>query len=241
MENEKKNLIDKGLCLRSEEINEVMGIVPYRIFRVGTFMIICIVVLLSLIGYTLQFPSYIDVSFIVFGKKTPIGIVSKDAGTVMFRYNHPHEIEPGDTIATIVKDGKETHYISPISGIVENNFLYETGDNIVNGDTLVRIISHKLPNYKLILKIPLNMKSEITSGMRIKFSTEGVMSDKAVGYIKKVSMIPDEANCYNAIVELSINDLQNLPTSGKGKLYYKTENIFEKILTTKHTRSSHKP
>lgn len=233
MENEKKNLIDKGLCLRSEEINEVMGKVPYRIFRVGTFMIICIVAILLLIGYTLQIPSYIDVSFIVSGKKIPIGIISKEAGTVMFRYNHPHEIEAGDTIATIVKDGKETHYISPISGIVENNFLYATGDNIANGDTLVRIISHKQPNYKLILKIPLNMKSEIKSGMRIKFSTEGAMLDKAVGYIKKVSMIPDEANCYNAIVEMPINDVKNLPASGKVKAQYKTENVFEKIIATK--------
>lgn len=32
--------------------------------------------------------------------------------------------------------------------------------------------------------------------------------------------------------------MQDFPTSGKGKLYYKTENVFEKILTKKHASLS---
>lgn len=35
MEEEKKISIDKGLSLRSEEVNEVMGNIPRRVFRVG--------------------------------------------------------------------------------------------------------------------------------------------------------------------------------------------------------------
>ena len=31
------------------------------------------------------------------------------------------------------------------------------------------------------------------------------MTENAVGYIKKISVIPDEANCYNAVVEMPIN------------------------------------
>ena len=54
MEEEKKIFIDKGLSLRSEEVNEVMGNVPHRVFRIGTFIFICIVALLVAIGYTLQ-------------------------------------------------------------------------------------------------------------------------------------------------------------------------------------------
>ena len=65
MEEEKKIFIDKGLSLRSEEVNEVMGNVPHRVFRVGTFLIICIVALLVVIGYMLQVPSYIEVPYIV--------------------------------------------------------------------------------------------------------------------------------------------------------------------------------
>ncbi len=233
MENEKKNLIDKGLCLRSEEINEVMGKVPYRIFRVGTFMIICIAFILSLIGYTLQIPSYIDVSYIVSGNTSPTGIVSKDAGTVMFRYDQPYNIEAGDTIATIVKDNGSVYYISPISGTVESNFLYATGDHIASGDTLARIVSHVPPKYKLILKIPLNMRSKVKSGTLVKFTPEGIVADNIMGHVKKISTIPDEANCYDAIVEVPINVMQTLPTSGKAKLHYKTESVFKKILTRK--------
>ena len=233
MEGEKKNIIDKGLSLRSEEVNEVMGKVPHRIFRVGTFIIICIVALLATIGYMLQIPSYMEVPYIVSGYKPSIGIVSKNAGIVMFRYDQPHDIEAGDTITTVVKGDESVCYISPISGIVESNFLYATGDNITSGDTLARIISHESPNYKLILKIPLNMKPEIKNGMRIKITTEGVTLDNAVGYIKKVSMIPDEANCYNAIVEMPVSIIQNIPASGKAKIQYKTENVFKKILATR--------
>ena len=238
MEEEKNFFIDKGLSLRSEEVNEVMGTVPHRIFRVGTFIIICIIILLAAVGYILQVPSYIEVPYIVFGNTPAIGIISKNAGIIMFRYNQPHDIEVGDTIASITKDNKSFYYISPTNGIIESNFLYVTGDNISSGDTLARIISHESPNYKLILKIPLNIKSEIKSGLRVKFTVEGATTENVVGYIKKISVIPDESNCYNAIVEMPISIMQNLPTSGKAKIHYRTENIFKKILATKKVSRS---
>lgn len=113
--------------------------------------------------------------------------------------------------------------------IVENNFLYTTGDNIVRGDTLARVISCELPNYRLILKISRDIKSEIICGMKIKIITKETMTENAVGYIKKVSVIPDEANCYNAVVEMPINIIQNLPRFGKARVLYKQENVFTKI------------
>lgn len=229
MEEEKKISIDKGLSLRSEEVNEVMGNVPHRVFRVGTFIFIFIVALLVAIGYTLQVPSYIEVPYIVSGNTSAIGIVSKNAGIVTFRYNQPHNIKEGDTIATILKDNEKVYYISPISGMIESNFLYTTGDNIASGDTLARVISRELPNYRLILKISRNIKSEIKSGMKIKITTEGTTIENAVGYIKKVSVIPDGTNCYNAIVEMPISIIQNLPKFGKVRILYKQENVFTKI------------
>lgn len=66
MEEEKNIFIDKGLSLRSEEVNEVMGNVPHRVFRIGTFIFICIVALLVAIGYTLQVPNYIEVPYILY-------------------------------------------------------------------------------------------------------------------------------------------------------------------------------
>lgn len=42
-------------------------------------------------------------------------------------------------------------------------------------------------------------------------------------------MIPDEANCYNAVVEMPINIIQNLPRFGKARVLYKQENVFTKI------------
>ena len=126
-----------------------MGNVPHRVFRIGTFIFICIVALLVAIGYTLQVPNYIEVPYIVSGNTSAIGIVSKNAGIVMFRYNQPHNINEGDTIATVINGNDSVYSISPIRGIVENNFLYTTGDNIVRGDTLARVISCELPNYRL--------------------------------------------------------------------------------------------
>ena len=164
-----------------------MGNVPHRVFRIGTFIFICIVALLVAIGYTLQVPNYIEVPYIVSGNTSAIGIVSKNAGIVMF------------------------------------------SDNIVRGDTLARVISCELPNYRLILKISRNIKSEIICGMKIKIITKETMTENAVGYIKKVSVIPDEANCYNAVVEMPINIIQNLPRFGKARVLYKQENVFTKI------------
>lgn len=233
MEEEKKIFIDKGLSLRSEEVNEVMDNVPHRVFRVGTFLIICIVALLVVIGYMLQVPSYIEVPYIVSGNASALGIVSKNAGTVMFRYNQLHTIKEGDTIATVMKDNERVYYISPISGMVESNFLYTTGDNITSGDTLARVISRELPNYRLILKVSRNIKSEIKSGMKIKITTEETTKENATGYIKKVSVIPDEANCYNAIVEMPISIVQNIPSSGKVRVLYQKENVFMKIFGQK--------
>lgn len=240
MEAEKKSLTNQGLPLHCEEVNEVMGRIPHHIFRAGTIIIICIVVLLAATGYMLQVPSYIEVPYIVFRNIPSVGIVSKSAGMVMFRYNRPHHVEVGDTVATIMKGDEDVCYISPMRGIVESNFLYTTGDYIASGDTLARIISRNFSGYKLMLKIPLNMKSTVKSGMRVKFTTEGVTAENALGYIKKVSMIPDGSNCYNAIVEMPTSIIQKLPASGKAKLCYKTENVFEKILTTKQV-SPHPP
>lgn len=231
MEEEKKMLIDKGLSLRSEEVNEIMGKVPHRVFRVGTVTISCIVALLVAIGYLLQVPGYMEVSYVVSGNTLPVGIASKDAGIVMFRYDQPHPVETGDTVATIMKGNERVYSVSPISGMIENNFLYTTGDYIASGDTLARVIPNASPRHKLILKIPLNMKSKVKNGMRIKFATEGETAENAVGYIKKVSVIPDGTNCYHAIVEMPASSIQHLPASGKAKLQYKTESVFEKILT----------
>lgn len=229
MEEEKKISIDKGLSLRSEEVNEVMGNIPRRVFRVGTFTIICIVALLAVIGYMLQIPSYIEVPYIVSGNTLSVGIVSKSDGVVIFRYNQPHNIEMGDTIATIMKRNESVYCVSPIKGMVESNFLYTTGDNIVNGDTLARVISHENPNCKVILKLSHNIKPEIKCGMKIKINSEQTTPECAVGYIKKVSVIPDGTNCYNAIVEMPISIIQNLPKFGKVRILYKQENVFTKI------------
>ena len=226
---ERKNIIDKGLSLRSEEVNEIMGEVPRRIFRVGTAILICIVIILGAIGYILQVPSYVEVPYIISGKTPSVCIISKNVGTIIFKYDQPHDIKKGDTIVTITRDSEVVYYTSPISGIVENNFIYATGDNVTNGDTLARIIPHELPKYRLILKIPSNIKPEIKTGMRIKLA----MENNAVGYVKKIAMIPDESNCFNALVEIPISVLRILPTSGKAKIQYKTENLFKKILTTK--------
>lgn len=233
MEEEKKILIDKGLSLRSEEVNEVMGKVPHRIFRVGTYIIICIVAILAVMGYLLQVPTYMEVPYIVSGNRPSVGIVSKNAGIVMFRYDRPQEVKEGDTIAAIMNDGEHFYYISPTSGIIENNFLYTTGDNITGGETLARIMPHEHPNYKIVLSIPLNIKPRISRGMSIKFSTNGSTTYDAVGYINKLSVIPDETGYFNATVEMPDSMIQKLPTSGKAKLHYKTENIFEKVLATK--------
>ena len=233
MEEEKKIFIDNGLSLRSEEVNEVMGNVPHSVFRAGTFIIICIVALLVVISYMLQVPSYIEVPYIVSGNTSAIGIVSKDAGTVIFKYNQPHDIKVGDTIATIKKDDDSVFYFTQINGMVESNFLYTTGDNIAIGDTLARVISREIPNYKVILKLSRNIKLVIKSGMKIKINSEQTMTEDIVGYIKKVSVIPDEANSYDAIVELPISIIQDLPRFGKVRILYKTENVFMKIFTQK--------
>ena len=181
----------------------------------------------------LQVPSYIEVPYIVSGNTSAIGIVSKDAGTVIFKYNQPHDIKVGDTIATIKKDDDSVFYFSQINGMVESNFLYTTGDNIAIGDTLARVISREIPNYKVILKLSRNIKLVIKSGMKIKINSEQTMTEDIVGYIKKVSVIPDEANSYDAIVELPISIIQDLPRFGKVRILYKTENVFMKIFTQK--------
>ena len=77
------------------------------------------------------------------------------------------------------------------------------------------------------------MRSKVENGMKIRITPERTTVDNAVGYIKRISMIPDGSNCYNAIVEMPIDIIQNIPTAGEAKLYYKTENVFKKILTTR--------
>ncbi len=235
MEDKKKDLIDKGLSLRSEEVNEVMGKVPHRLFGVGTAVIICTVVFLAVTGCLLQVPSYMEVPYVVSGNTPPIGIVSANAGTVTFRYDRPQEIKAGDTVATVVTKDNECFYCtSPISGIVESDFLYVTGDNIAKGDTLARVVSRGLHNYKLILKIPQDMRPKVGRGMKIKFTAEGTTAGNAVGHIGKVAVIPDNSNSYDALVEIPASIIQHLPRKGKAKLQYRTEHVIGKILSGKN-------
>lgn len=231
---DRKN-IDKGLSLRSEEVNEIMGEVPRRIFTVGIIILSCIVVILVAVAYILQVPSYLEVSYIISGKTQSVGLISKDAGTIMFKYDQPHDIKEGDTIVTVMRyQGQEvTYYTSPISGIAENNFIYVTGDNVTNGDTLARIIPRELSRYRLILKIPSNIKPEIKTGMKITLTMKETTVDNIVVYVKKIALIPDESNCFNVLVEVPMSILRALPTSGKAKIQYKTENLFKQILTPK--------
>lgn len=229
---DRKN-IDKGLSLRSEEVNEIMGEIPHRIFRVGIIILSCIVAILVAVAYILQIPSFIEVPYIISGKTPSVGIISKNDGTIMFKYDQPHDIREGDTIVSITRDREVVYYTSPINGIVENNFIYATGDNVANGNTLARIIPRETSRCRLILKLPSNIKPEIKKGTRITLTMEETTVNNIVGYVKKIAMIPDETNCYNALVEIPVNVLRVLPNSGKAKVHYKTENLFKKILTIK--------
>jgi hypothetical protein len=233
MENEKTEFVDNGLYLHSEVVNDVMGNVPHGVFRVGTIIATCILVLLCIIGYAVQVPSYIEVPYTIFSNRIVVGIMSNNSGIVKFKYEQAYHVEEGDTIAIVIDRNRSIYYSTPTSGIMERNLAYAQGDYVSNGDTLARIALCERPQYKLILKIPSFIRPKVKNGTIIKIPTDGMNTYNSIGYIKQISAICDEANFYDATVEVPNCIIQNIPIAGTAKLQYKTECIFKIIFRGK--------
>lgn len=221
------DITDKGLSIRSEEVQEMMGEIPHWIMRRGMFLLSFIVVLLSIGSYFFRFPSYVELNYVVKDGTLSVNIIATSDGVVRYIQSETSAVDVGDTIAVVDGQGINTYYVSPTKGLFENNFLYSSGEQIQKGDTLSRILASCTHEQKVLLYIPRDLIPKVTIGMEVKLY--GSSTDFVKGNIFDIARIPDNLGNYLTRLKISTSS-ENLLSSGKAKLMIDNKRLIEFFL-----------
>ncbi len=228
--NEKKQqtVMYKGLSVRSEEVQEVMGEVPHWILRRGMMLPAVVVLLLAAGCYCFRYPSYAELEYVLKDGPRPVSIIAGHDGIVRYVRKTPGNVRKGDTIAVLTEGDTSTCFLSPANGMSENNLLYSSGERISKGDTLGRILVSRARKPEVLLHIPRNQVSRITDGMEVRLYGGG--TDYVKGRIVQTARIPDAAGIFLARVETEKSP-ENLAPTGKAKIRVDNKRLIEKFLT----------
>ena len=214
----------KGLSVRSEEVQEVMGEIPHWILSRGMMLLAIVLLLLAAGCYFFRFPTYAELEYVLEDGSQTVSIVAGHDGTVRYVGKTAGSVRKGDTVAVLTGGKTTTCYLSPANGFSENNLLYSSGERISEGDTLGRILVSHAQAPKVLLRVPGNMVSGIDVGMEVRLYGNG--TDFIKGHIVRIARIPEDTGIFLAKVETEESP-GNLPTTGKAKIMVENKRLIE--------------
>lgn len=238
-----EELEDKGLSLRSEEVQEVMGKMPHWILRWGLVIMGMIVIFIGLACYFFRMPEKLVVDVQITGNVLPLKVRAESNGciTSLLVCDREH-VSSKDTLAIVSNGRKETFVlISGMSGII--HFVKPLLPNMeVNEDEILFCIfpddtdathcfGHVVQEDACKLKVDKTVNIILAKYDEKEYgSLEGVIS--------KVSDVPDREG--NFFIEIDLrnglvtNTNKIIPMSevlyGKAEIMIENKRILEKII-----------
>lgn len=232
MEEEKKSPIDKGLSLRSEEVNEVMGAIPPWIARWGMVLMALILLGVGIGAYTFTVPEYLEVPYIVKGSATPIAQLSPSGGILRNLADEQARLHEGQPVATLRTQGRDTLVKANATGSFNRNLLYPAGTRVTAGDTIGWVTPPQKMAQTILLKIPASGLDKIHIGSVVHLMW---IDGKAfsIGQIQAVAAVPT-GNVFLAAVRLQEDSASQppaigLPPTGRAKIVISEQRLIDKL------------
>lgn len=231
MEEKDGIIMDKGLSMRSEEVNEIMGDVPHWLTRWGMVCMLVILLGFGIGAYTFTVPEYVEVPFIIKGGSRPIANVSVADGKLVSLIADSGSVEQSQQIALFQTPHGDIPLSSPVSGLFRRNLLYHIGENIEKGDTIGWTLPWQAGKIFVLLLIPEDKASKVSKGQvvllmkadgkdfvraKVKGMATVVVGEIMIGVVEAEEALP--------------RALMALQGEGRAKILVSKKRLIDKIL-----------
>ena len=231
MENGKNIHIDKGLSMRSEEVNEIMGDIPHRITLWGMVLMTLILFIFGIGAYTFTVPEYLEVPYFIKGTLPHIAQISPADGiliTIAKEKEHCHKHHP---IATLETQDRHLSVTASADGHFYQNLIYPIGTYVSAGDTLGWIKwSHKVKQ-SVLLQIPTTKRNNIRKGQTVHI----MLIDNQTFIIGRIHRIAEFPIGTTTIAEVILNDTTSqtkyldYARQGRAKIIISKQRLIDKL------------
>lgn len=134
---------DKGLSLRCNEMQEIMGPIPYRITYLGIIIFSLIILFIIICSSFLKVQNKIQTDVTISPIISPIEIhATKDGLLLLNNINNKMNINEGQLLAQII-DNDTSNIASPICGTLETGIPLLQYKNVIRGEKLFTILPEK--------------------------------------------------------------------------------------------------
>lgn len=205
---EKDNIeTDKGLSLRSEEVQEIMRAMPPGIRRWGMLALGLIFLGLITGSWFFRYPETLQVPCEVMPGISPVEIPAPASGVISILTKDSAVVQRGDTLATVGSEGQKVAVMSTVKGIVRQDVRLTLGVAVTEGQNIFYLIPKGQSEVRCYISIPAEDISSVRVGQEVHLSLSPFPEDRygtLTGKVAVIAALPDSANRFLARIELSI-------------------------------------
>jgi len=170
---------DKGLSLRSDEVQEVMGGVPHWTMRWGLAIMALIVAAMGIGGYFFRLPEKTTVACTLSGSTLPCPLYVPCAGTLAdLPVPTGTKVEAGTVVARLrTVRGDTLALTSPAAGTVHHSAPWTINESLATDTEILTIAPRHPGRPRCVADVPPAQVGKLQPGMTVRIRPEGYPED----------------------------------------------------------------
>jgi len=197
------------LKLRSEQVQEILGIAPNWMIRWGNFVII---------SYWIKYPDTLSSEISITTEQPIENILAGLTGTLYaIKVIEQSVVSKEGVLAVIYGNGKKDTLISSVSGQVFFMDSWEKGDLVKKSELLFRIVPFGSDLLMGKMAIPLSKVVKVCEGQEVRIPVFGMPNQENFfirGRVKNVSRFPDQRGNFTVEVDFDVTSDTQLQNAG---------------------------
>lgn len=236
---------DKGLSVRSEEVQEIMGPMPHWILRWGIMLVSIILIGMGVGCWFFHYPDLLQTECIIMPVHKPDLITAPEAGRMaVIKVKNGDSVNRGDTLGLLKTTTETIPVITPQTGIIEVDVGIIPDCDVARSQTLYQIVNKSDIPLLCLIRIPQEKEATLPKGQTITITLPEYPEKEfghITGHISQIALMPDEKGFFTARVDLPVplktttGKQINIKYAIKGtaKIMLKDRRLIEKILQQK--------
>ncbi len=210
---ENKNSVNReekqrSLGIRSQAVNEILGLVPHWMIRWGNSLIFILVLGVLAMSYFIKYPDSIPIEVSLTTSSSPQRIIAKSSGALeQLLISDQEAIAENQLLAVIRDDNGNLHQIqSEVDGTVYFHRFWIVNMAVNPNDTLFSITPNEFENYVGHAKVASQNHGVFLVGQKVNFSVNKSFLDQQrahEGYVSKVSNVVDAEGYFDVEVVIA--------------------------------------
>ena len=213
----------QSLGIRSQAVNEILGLVPHWMIRWGNSLILILVLGVLAMSYFIKYPDSVSIQVSITTSPPPVNIISEITGDLQeILISDQEVVKKNQLLATIRDVNGHSHQIkSTMEGKIYFHRFWNANMAMEKNDSIFMIAPKKFENYTGRTKVLSQNNNAIYVGQKVRLdAVKGFLDGQSAyeGYVSNVSNIVDSEG--NLEVEISI-DKESMEVSNDEKIAFK--------------------